>query len=251
MHNETHLDGELMAILASDLSDGAKLAAVAERLGAKSASDIAKVVNKPVRTVERHYAELRKVRKSAGTQICGTTQNCVENHANLRTETTQICVDASPAPASITTRATKELPSEVNSYEDNIFPPIAPQTENKPSPKAKRGSRLADDWELPEDWRQWALVNCPAASLEMVNREALKFANHWQSKPGASACKLDWRKTFQNWCLTAFARGPLRPSQGYQPAATWAPPKSAAERKIERHRGLMRTIDRLAETATQ
>lgn len=235
MDNQSQDCADLMAILASDLSDGAKLAAVAERLGAKSASDIAKVVNKPVRTVERHYAELRKVRKSADTQICGGTQICVENHANLRSSDTQICVDAPRAPASMTPRATKELPTEVLSYED-ILPPVVP-----PTPKTKRGSRLPDDWELPEDWRQWALVNCPAASPEMVATEALKFSNFWQAQPGSKACKLDWRKTFQNWCLTAFARGPLRPSQGYQPAAT------AVERKIARHSELLKSLDKYAE----
>jgi hypothetical protein len=140
------LNGELKAILSSELSDGAKVAAIAELLGCRGADEIAKAVNKKVRTVERHYAELRKsrqVRKIADTQMCGTqncgnTQICVENPADLRTEVPQICVVEPPAPADITPRATKELPSEVvilNNYP--LHPP-----KRKPKPEFGRTQAL-------------------------------------------------------------------------------------------------------------
>jgi hypothetical protein len=139
-------EGELRTILSSDLSDGAKVAAIAELLGCRSADEIAKAVNKKVRTVERHYAELRKshpLRNSADTQMCGTqncvnTQICVENPANLRTETTQICVVAPPAPADITTRPTKELPSEVVILNTNSPHPL----KRKPKPEFGRSEAL-------------------------------------------------------------------------------------------------------------
>lgn len=140
------LNGELKAILSSELSDGAKVAAIAELLGCRGADEIAKAVNKKVRTVERHYAELRKsrpVRKIADTQMCGTqncgnTQICVEKPADLRTETPQICVVEPPAPTDITTRTTKELPSEVvilNNYP--LHPP-----KRKPRPEFGRTQAL-------------------------------------------------------------------------------------------------------------
>lgn len=210
-------DGEFKAILESELSDGAKLAAIAELLGARGTEEIAKAVNKPIRTVERHYAELRKIRKIADTQICGTqncgnTQICVEKPAELRTETPQICVAPSCAPASVTPRATNELPSEVDSIEE-VLPPL--RTPSPSKTKSVRGTRLANDWELPDDWRQWVLVNCPCSSPETVSREALIFANYWQALAGQKATKVDWRKTWQNWALKAFATAPLR----YAPAA--------------------------------
>lgn len=222
------LNGELKAILSSELSDGAKVAAVAELLGCRGADEIAKAVNKKVRTVERHYAELRKsrpVRKIADTQMCGTqncgnTQICVEKPADLRTETPQICVVEPPAPTDITTRATKELPSEVVIL--NNYPPL--QT---PQPKTKRqtgtrGSRLPNDWELPDDWRQWTLVNCPCSSPDAVTREALIFANYWQSLAGQKATKTDWRKTWQNWSMRTFASGPVRPPRTFsRPDDSW------------------------------
>ncbi len=64
MDNPTDLNGELMAVLSSDLSDGAKVAAIAELLGCHGADAIAKAVNRPLRTVERHYTEVRKFRRS-------------------------------------------------------------------------------------------------------------------------------------------------------------------------------------------
>jgi hypothetical protein len=36
-----------------------------------------------------------------------------------------------------------------------------------------------------------------------LRAEALKFANYWASKSGGSATKLDWKRTWLNWCLTA------------------------------------------------
>ena len=124
---------------------------------------------------------------------------------------------------------------------EDITPHSAPQAK-KSAPKTKRGSRLPDDWELPEDWRQWTLVNCPATTPETVRIEALKFANHWQSQPGSKACKLDWRKTWQNWSLTAFARAPLRPTaSGFQSPAT--PFLTADERSRAKQRALLDKLD--------
>jgi len=138
-------------------------------------------------------------------------------------------------------RATKELPSEVLCEVNNITPHSAPQAEKRAS-KTKRGARLPDAWTLPEDWRQWTLVNCPAATQDAVRTEALKFANYWQAQPGAKACKLDWRKTWQNWSLTAFSRAPLRPTaQGFQPGAVAF--QTADERSRERQRALLAKLD--------
>lgn len=82
--------------------------------------------------------------------------------------------------------------------------------EPPPTRKQARGSRLPEEWVLPEAWRDWALTNCPASSHAAVEREALKFANYWQAKSGSGATKLNWFKTWQNWCLTAFSTAPVR-----------------------------------------
>ncbi len=88
-----------------------------------------------------------------------------------------------------------------------------------PRADARKGTRLALDWELPVEWRQWTQATCLAATAGDIEREAMKFANHWHSSNGRNAAKLDWFKTWQNWCLTAFSRGPIRPSQSVIAAA--------------------------------
>ena len=210
-------------ILRSDLSDGAKLAAIAELLGAANATDVACMLNKSVRTTERHYAELRKIRKSADTQICvvgsDTTQICVPEVRKSAYSSTQICVFESRARPDIDSRATKELPTEVLLTKKEVSTPLlAPQGEKTPSSKTKRGTRLPADWTLPSDWRAWVAVNCPAAPAPEIDRQALMFANYWQAQPGAKACKLSWELTWRNWALKAFSTAPVRPmSQAPRP----------------------------------
>lgn len=95
---------------------------------------------------------------------------------------------------------------------EEITPPVSPPLAEKRS----RGSRLPDDWELPSDWRNWTLTNCPVSTPETCVREALVFANYWQAKAGRDAVKLNWFKTWQNWSLKAFGTAPARPqSQAY------------------------------------
>lgn len=74
-----------------------------------------------------------------------------------------------------------------------------------PAMPSRRGSRLPEDWHLPDDWQAWTLSNYAVKHAD-IRVEAQRFANYWQSKPGSGATKLDWRKTWANWCLTAFAK---------------------------------------------
>ena len=76
---------------------------------------------------------------------------------------------------------------------------VAPQSA---AAKPKRGSRLPDDWFLPQHWGQWALEKFPHFTPDIVRDEALKFANHWRSATGKTASKLDWYATWQNWCMS-------------------------------------------------
>lgn len=69
----------------------------------------------------------------------------------------------------------------------------------------KRGSRLPDNWRLPDEWRDWALANF-RITVNEVAAESRTFANYWQAAPGPKARKLDWFKTWQNWCSRAFSR---------------------------------------------
>jgi len=75
------MSNRVLQILASELSDGAKIAAIAAAVaGAKSAREVATITGRKLRTVERHYAELRTSGEYAdlrtpSTQICGSSQD--------------------------------------------------------------------------------------------------------------------------------------------------------------------------------
>ena len=67
---------------------------------------------------------------------------------------------------------------------------------NQPIGKAKRGTRLAQDWVLPPLWKEWATRVRPTLNIDET---AESFKDFWHSKAGASAVKLDWHATWRNW----------------------------------------------------
>lgn len=84
---------------------------------------------------------------------------------------------------------------------ENPLPNPSPSPPYSP-PASRRGTRLAPDFEPPEDWIEWAMKKrgwSRAAAIE----ESECFCRHWQSKPGRDACKLDWPKTWQNWVVNS------------------------------------------------
>lgn len=232
------------AIGALPISATAKyIGSVIVATGTASAADLVDITGLPRSTVYRCMTEffanggdslICLTRPTSENPTCPTDGNCSEKVVPIVPPVRQATPENSHVHASITTRATKELPSEVTPNEVIITPLIAPQPlKTKP---AKRGSRLPDDWQLPDDWRDWTAVNCPAATPQQIATLALEFANYWQALPGAKACKLDWKKTWQNRCLAKFSTAPTRPaSQGVF--------KSAAERQIDRARESRSILD--------
>lgn len=80
-----------------------------------------------------------------------------------------------------------------------------PPVEKKSSMKGTRGSRWPADAVVPDDWLAEGEAYRDEARLPPIDlrSEAMKFANYWASKAGGSATKLDWKRTWLNWCLTA------------------------------------------------
>ena len=62
--------------------------------------------------------------------------------------------------------------------------------------KSQRGSRLANDWVLPEEWKAWADKERPDLNAKQV---AEQFKDFWCAKPGKDGVKLDWLATWRNW----------------------------------------------------
>lgn len=60
----------------------------------------------------------------------------------------------------------------------------------------ERGSRLLPDWELPDEWAQWAKGERQDIDCKRVSAA---FADYWRAKPGKDGLKLDWFATWRNW----------------------------------------------------
>lgn len=73
-----------------------------------------------------------------------------------------------------------------------------PITNNhKPIVKAQqRGSRLAQDFELTEDWVKF----CRQERPELIPHKVFSsFKDYWIAQPGQKGVKLDWFATWRNW----------------------------------------------------
>lgn len=80
-------------------------------------------------------------------------------------------------------------------------------TEERPR---KRGSRLPEDWTPDDRDAEYA------ASLGLdVARVAERFRNYWHAKAGRDATKLDWSKTWRNWCASDAERRHARGIGGH------------------------------------
>lgn len=68
----------------------------------------------------------------------------------------------------------------------------------KASPrKSKKGVRLEDDWELPEEWGNWAEKE--GLSFDEICNQEQVFKDYWISQPAQKGVKLDWQATWRNW----------------------------------------------------
>ena len=67
---------------------------------------------------------------------------------------------------------------------------------DKKQNKRKLGSRLAQDFILPDDWEYWANKQRPELNAKLV---ADQFKDYWIAQPGQKGVKLDWEATWRNW----------------------------------------------------
>lgn len=79
----------------------------------------------------------------------------------------------------------------------------------EPLVKAKRATRMTEDFELPVEWVNWVADNKPEVNARQTFEQ---FKDYWIAKAGADAAKLDWFSTWRNWVRRDIARKPA-----YQP----------------------------------
>jgi predicted transcriptional regulator len=73
----------------------------------------------------------------------------------------------------------------------------AKQEKPKTTPKATKGTRIPDSFQITDELRKWAIAE--GATAVQVERETAKFVDYWSAVPGARGVKLDWIATWRNW----------------------------------------------------
>lgn len=62
--------------------------------------------------------------------------------------------------------------------------------------KPQRGSRLANDFVLSTEWKEFCVQQRPDLKVGEVFEQ---FKDYWCAKPGKDGVKLDWLATWRNW----------------------------------------------------
>lgn len=96
-------------------------------------------------------------------------------------------------------RETQQVTRQVTQQEPGAIPEITLTNNQEPRTKKNlsRASRLPTDWELPEDWKRWALEARPEWGDAEVLSVADGFRDYWLAAPRGT--KLDWEATWRNW----------------------------------------------------
>ena len=86
--------------------------------------------------------------------------------------------------------------------------PLLPKT-------STRGRRWSSDETVPAAWvfDGHALRKQHKLPRIDLNLEATKFANYWASATGKNAAKLDWKRTWMNWVVSARGVPEQEPAQ--------------------------------------
>ena len=67
---------------------------------------------------------------------------------------------------------------------------------NKPKRESQRGTRLAPDFALPDEWVSF----CRQQRPELDPRDVFDgFRDYWVAQPGQKGVKTDWTATWRNW----------------------------------------------------
>lgn len=142
-------------------------------------------------TQKRCEIELENARKSSG-NAPENGQKTVGNGLEIEGQSNAI------------NGATKSPRARVEDISSSSFP-IEEEKKVVGVRSPRRGARLQQDVELSPEWAEAAKTARTRAGLPELNldTEFEKFRNHWLAKPGQNAMKLDWRRTWVNWALTA------------------------------------------------
>lgn len=89
------------------------------------------------------------------------------------------------------------LPISSSEADASSEPPISPPEGGDVKPKAKRASRIPDDWQPRPEEIAVGVTECGFAEPEIARR-AEEFRDYWLAEGGQRARKVDWDRTFRN-----------------------------------------------------
>ena len=95
--------------------------------------------------------------------------------------------------------ASEQIQNRTDTEQKERVEACPPAAQSSPTPKATRATRLPGDWDLPQEWADWALSEQPSWTRDGVQRVAASFRDYWTAKAGADARKADWQATWRNW----------------------------------------------------
>lgn len=188
---------------------------------------------------ERAAAALRqkRARDRAREKRDKEGQDGAASRRDSRVTNTETHGDVTPA---VTVPPTRPDPTNLPSEDLFGAPSEAPPTEEvveAPKRSTRRATRLPDDFQVTSAMVAWAAKNAPHVD---GRRETQKFCNYWHAKSGKDATKVDWKRTWENWMLTAEERSPQFPvntSYRSQSSESNAPKAIPAAEVCPKHRG--------------
>jgi hypothetical protein len=85
--------------------------------------------------------------------------------------------------------------------------------ERAPSAKVlkKKGERLSEDQELTAEWVETAKkIGVPVENIDLIFKS---FKNYWLGEAGAKTYKLNWLRTWENWCIREITKFGVKPTK--------------------------------------
>lgn len=93
----------------------------------------------------------------------------------------------------------------------------------------KRNSKLSNDWELPDEYRQWVKDQNICHDDSFIDRVANNFHDHWL---GNGETKKDWLATWRKWCRSDWTKWPNNADENH---STFKSKKQEDAENLERY----------------
>lgn len=131
------------------------------------------------------------------------------------------------------------------SYRENQKKNKTPSVSPRAS-RSERATRLPEDFQPDDQMRAWYVKEELGGVID-GRIEHQKFVNYWCSKAGRDARKIDWRRTWMNWMLSAAQRAERRPGTAVAPYAAPAYRPSTTDQRVAQGLALAEKFRKLDE----